>query len=145
MSVIASKRAPSTAARRAGYVVAVVINGAMLFAVNRWPGWDALPFLTDSTRLVLPLVNASIIVGLVVNLVYLVDDSPWLKALGDLTTTAVGLAAAVRVWQVFPFAFTSTFDWELVVRILLAVAIGGSIIGIVVQLVTLFRLAARGR
>ncbi|MBH0122612.1 hypothetical protein I0Q12_25200, partial [Rhodococcus sp. CX] len=90
---------------------------------------------------VLGWVNASIVVGLVANLVYLVRDPRWLKALGDIATTAVGLVALLRIWQVFPFDFgADAFDWPLVVRILLGLVIVGSGIAI---LVTLFTAARR--
>ena len=65
---------PTVGARRFGYVVAVLVNAAMLYAVNRWPGWEVLPFLTADLVLVLGLVNASIVVNLAANLVYLVRD-----------------------------------------------------------------------
>ena len=129
---------PTPAARRAGYVVAVVVNAAMLYLVNRWPGWEAVPFLTDTTVLVIGLVNASLVVGVVANLVYLVADPPRLRALGDLVTTSVGLAAIVRIWQVFPFDVTGT-PWEAVLRVLLALAAFGSGVGIIVALVGVVR------
>jgi hypothetical protein len=117
--------------------VAVLVNAAILYAVNVWPGWQALPFLTDDVSLVLGLVNASILVNVVANLVYVVADPRWLKALGDVLTTGVGLAALLQIWRVFPFDFSgSSFDWALVVRIAVGVAIGGSAIAIVVALVT---------
>jgi uncharacterized integral membrane protein len=136
----AARRRTPPAARRFGYVVAVLINAAMWYAVNRWPGWDVLPFLTDETRRVLNLVNVVIIANLVANLIYLLRDPPWLKALGDIVTTALGTLAAVRIWQVFPFEFAEGgIDWALVVRVLLAVAIVGGAIGIVAAVVKLVR------
>lgn len=48
---------------------------------------------------------------MVANLVYLLHDPRWLKALGDVVTTAVGLVAVLRMWAVFPFDFgDSSFD-----------------------------------
>lgn len=134
------KPRPSRGARRVGYFVAVGVNAAMLFAVNTWPGWDVLPFLTGETEQVIGWVNASIVVSLVANLVYLLDDRRWLRALGDIVTTGVGIVAMVRLWQVFPFDFDAgTLDWALVARILLAVGIIGSVIGVLVALVALVR------
>lgn len=120
-------------ARRVGYVAAALVNAAMLYAVNRWPGWQEVPFLTKDTALVLGLVNATIVVNLVANLVYLARDPRWLIALGDLVTTAVGLAAMVRIWKVFPLDVSDR--WELLVRAVLVVGIVGSAIGIVVAIV----------
>jgi hypothetical protein len=139
MAITTAPHSPAVG-HRFGYAVAVVVNAAMLYAVNAWPGWQAVPFLTDDTAQVIPWVNTSILVGLVANVVYLVRDPAWLKAVGDIVTTAVGLVAMVRIWQVFPLDFgDTTFDWALLARILLGVGIGGSILGIVVSVVRLVR------
>jgi hypothetical protein len=133
-------RRPSATTRRAGYLVAAAVNVAMLYLVNVQPGWEAVPFLTDAVPRVLPLVNASIVAGLVVNLVYLAYDAASVRSLGDLTTGVVGLAALVSVWRTFPFAFSdSSFDWALLVRLVLALAIGGTVLGTVVVLASLAR------
>ena len=140
MATATSRRRPGVGARRGGYLVAAGINGLLLYLVNRRPGWEALPFLTPDTEKVLGVVNASIIAGLVANLVYLVADPPRLRSLGDLVTTGIGLAAMVRIWQVFPFSFEQgDFPWEPVFRWFLAIGIVGSAIGIVVALVSLVR------
>lgn len=119
---------PSRAVRRFGYLVAVMVNAAMLYAVNRWPGWDAVPFLTADTVDVLDLVNASIIVNLAANLLMLWRDPPRLKAAGDLVSTAVGLVAMVAIWRVFPLDLSA--GMERVARTLLVIGLVGSAIGI---------------
>ena len=35
-------------------------------------------------------------------------DPPWLKSVGDLATTGIGLAAAILIWQVFPSTWPLT-------------------------------------
>jgi len=48
--------------------------------------------------------------------------------------------ALVWLWQVFPFDFgDATFDWELLTRWVLGIGIAGSVIAIVVALVSLVR------
>lgn len=127
-------------ARHFGYVVGALVNVALLYLANIWPGWEAVPFLTAETLLVMGLVNASIVSNIVANAVYLVSDPPWLQALGSMVTTTIGLLAIVRIWQVFPFAFgTSSVDWTLVVRVMLIVSIVGSVIAIIVAFVKLVR------
>lgn len=144
MTLVERRTRPSAASRRVGYVVSAAVNAVLLYLVNVRPGWEAVPFLTPATVLVLPLVNASMVVSLVANLVYALYDRAWLKALGDVATTAVGLAALVKVWQVFPLALTdTTLPWETVARVLLAVGIVGSAIGILVAAVALIRGLAR--
>ncbi len=130
-------RRPSPGARRAGYSLAIFFSAALLIILNGSPGWQAIPFLTSETGQVLWLVNLSLAAGIAANLVYLAYDPPWLKTLGDLVTTGIGLAAAIRIWQVIPFALSS--GWSLAVRVLLVVAIVGYCIALVVQIVSLAR------
>ena len=131
---------PTRTARRSGYAIAVIVNAAVLYGANVWPGWQVLPFLTADMALVMGLVNASILTSLAANLVYLASDTPFVKALGDVVTTATALAAAVRMWQVFPFDFgTASFDWALLVRVALVAGMIAGAIQIIVALVSLLR------
>ncbi len=132
-----SARRPSAGARRAGYGLAILLSTALLVVLNASPGWQAIPFLTGDTGQVLWLVNLCLAAGIAANLVYLVYDPPWLRSLGDLATTGIGLVTAIRIWQVFPFDLSS--GWTAAVRALLVVAIAGSCIALVVQIVTLAR------
>ena len=130
---------PPRPARRFGYLIGAAVNGALLWLANVAPGWEALPFLTPEFAVVLPLVNASILAGVIVNLIYVATDPPWLRAAGDLVTAAIGLAAMVALWRAFPFVFTGqSFAWEPVVRLVLGLGIFGSVIGIGAALVALF-------
>jgi hypothetical protein len=126
------RRRASRGSRRAGYVVSILLNLAVLYAINTWPGWDAVPFLTGETADVIGWVNLSIWVGVAANVLYLLADPVALRALGDVVTTAVGVVVVVRVWQVFPFDVSS--GWELVLRVLLVLGMVGSGIGILVAL-----------
>lgn len=133
---------PGPAARRFGYVIGAAVNVALLYLVNGSPGWEAVPFLTDATTEVLGLVNASIAANLVAQLVYLAWDPPWLKALGDLVTTSVGVLAMVRVWQVWPLEFRSGSSLDVMARVLVAVGIVGGLIGVVASVARFFRALA---
>lgn len=131
---------PTPAARRFGYLIAMLINGVLLYLVNVSPGWDVVPFLTHDTTRVIGWVNASIAAGIIANALYLVMDQRWFRAVGEIAVTAIGLAAMVRLWQAFPFAFDDQgVPWHLVVRWLLAIGMVGSAIGIVANLVTFVR------
>lgn len=131
-------------ARRVGYAVSVIVNVIMWVLVNNRPGWRDLPFLTEDFRDILWLVNLSIITGAVANGAFLFYDPAWFKSLGQVGVLSVGLAASARMWQVFPFDFSSyTFPWEGVTRVLLILGIFGSVVAIVVELVKLAKLASR--
>jgi hypothetical protein len=135
-------RRPSTAGRRAGYVVAAAINAVLVWLIHVSPGWDATPFLTADFETVLWLVDLSLVVTIALNVLYLIRDPRWLTAAGAVVTTAIGLAAAVRMLNVFPFDFGDSGFWPVVFRIALWVAVIGSIIGIMANLATVLR--ARG-
>jgi len=144
MAVTAPTRRPGMTARRVGYVIAVAVNVALLYLVNVWPGWSGIPFLTDETTAVLGIVNVSLAVGVVANLLYVAYDSPTLKALGDFVTTGIALGVLIRVWQVFPFDFDeSAVNWHMVVRSVLVVALLGTIVGLVVQFLSVLRAVLR--
>ena len=125
---------------RAGHAVAVVVNLVLLYVINVWPGWDAVPLLTPDTTQVLGLVNASLWVSAIAETTYVITTSAWWRALGDAVTTGVGLAATIRVWQVFPFDLSS--GWEVAARVFLGIAIVGSLVGIVAAISRFIRAMA---
>ena len=140
MTLTAPPLRTSPAARRLGYAVAVLINIAALWLVNIWPGWEAIPFLTAGTAAVVGAVNACIWVNLVVNVVYALDDSAWIKFLGTLASNVAGIFAMLRIWDVFPFDFgDASVDWALVTRVVLVLGIAGSVIAMIAAVVTLAR------
>lgn len=126
------------AATRFGYFVGALVNIALAYLVNQWPGWQSVPFLTQDAAEVVKLVNLSLVAGMLVNLVYVVADPAWLKALGNVITTGIGLAVLVRMLRVFPFDFSGAeLDWEPWVRIGLIVLIvltTLALLGTIVQL-----------
>lgn len=141
----ATKR-PGVLARKVSYALAAVLGAAVWTALNVWPGWSVAPFLSPKTQDVLWAVNLSVIAGVVANLIYLAYDPIWFKAAGDLVTAATGLVTAVVLWRVFPFDFSAySFDWTLVARVIVMIALVGSILAMLVQLMTLVRLAVIGR
>ena len=128
---------PGPSQRSFGYVVAIAVNVGLLYLINESPGWDAVGFLTSETSLVLGLVNASIAAGVAMNSVYLVSDPEWLRALGDVVTTTIGLVALLAIWQVWPIDLPA--PWELLTRWVIGVGVAGSVIGIIVAMVRFVR------
>ncbi len=136
----ARRQRPSVASRRFGYALGITLNVLMIFFINEWPGWQEVPFLTDATNDVLPLLNASLVISAVVNAVYLIADPRWLKALGDAFTAVVSFAVILLVLVVFPFDFSAySFDWAMLVTVMLWIGMIGSAIAVVANLVTLVR------
>ncbi len=131
--------------RRIGSGIGAAVNVAIAWAVNVWPGWEAVPFLTDATTDVLPLVNLSLLVGVLVHLTSIFFEPRWFRALGSTLTTGFSLAVLVRTLQVFPFdfgAYAST--WELIAEGLLIFGIVTTGLALIVQFVQFVRLLAQG-
>ena len=142
MSTSTVAHRPSAGTRRAGYVAAVVVNVVLLWLVNVWPGWQAVPFLTAETTQILGLVNASFVLAVALNVLYLFHDPLWLTTLGTMATTAVGVAVQAKALAVFPFDLSGA--WETVLRVLLVVGLVGTAIAFVVALVSLIRQLSAG-
>lgn len=126
--------------RRIGYIAAILVNLLIYGFINVWPGWESFDFVTIEAADVVPLINLSIAVAIVVNLVYVVYDGYRVKALGEMITSAVTLLVSSVVLSVFPFDFSAyAFPWTLLTGIVLLVAVLGSVIAIIVNLGRLIR------
>ncbi len=127
------------------HLVGALADIALLVVINVSPGWQAVPVLTDAARGVVVAVDISLVVALVINLPCLLVPRPWLGHVGEVVSTAVGLAAVLCVLVVFPFRFgDSAVDWTTVVRLgLISIAVVVAI-ALVVQAVRLV-LAVRFR
>lgn len=127
-----------TAGRRFGYVVAAAVDLAMLWIAGNLLGWGWPAFLTDAFEDLLPFVAASLLVSVVVNLVWVVHDPPWLKHVGQIAMNVIGLVVAVKTWQIFPFDFSGDAAvWDAVVRIVVGVSIVAMVVSTIVELVRL--------
>ena len=131
--------APSTG-RRIGYAAAIVVNLLILGFINVWPGWDSLAFVTADAAGLVSLINLSITVTILLNVVYLAYDGFRFRALGEAITSTITLLVSLVVLAVFPFDFSAyAFPWAVVTRLILLVAVLGSGISIIVNVVKLIR------
>lgn len=135
---------PSASTRRSGYVVALVVNAAMVFVVLNLLDWGVLPFLTEEFTLLVPLIVLSLVASIVANALYLFYDPPWFKTLCQVGLSVISLVVAIRMFQVFPFDFTGYGEaWTGVTRIIVVVAMAGSAISILTESVRLLSRLAR--
>lgn len=121
-----------TAGRRIGNAIGFVVNLVLLvFAQNILElGW--LPFLTDEFETLVPWISFSLIVSMTMNAVYLVNDRPDIRSIGNIAINLITLVVTYQIWQVFPFDFSMyDFDWALVTRIILVLAMVGSGFGVI--------------
>ncbi|MFZ0015073.1 MAG: hypothetical protein WAL25_13265 [Acidimicrobiia bacterium] len=128
--------------RRFGYTIAIAINIAMLFVVQNILAWGWVSFLTDEFAEVVPWISFSLSMSILANLVYELNDSPPVKSAGQVVVNVVSLLATYQIFTVFPFDFsTYTFNWDVVTRIVLILAMVGAGIGAVTEAIKLAAMA----
>jgi hypothetical protein len=120
--------------RQLGYAVAVVLSVVLLFVVNVWPTWRALPFVTNGAIQAVIILNVASFVAIVLNLLCFAVDTAWLKPLTEFINAVFAVVFSMEIWRSFPFDFPSdSVDWPLVTRIVIIAAVVGSVIGMIVQ------------
>lgn len=117
-----------------------VVNGLLLYLVNVWPGWAAVPFLTDDAATVMSVFNISLGVGIIVNIVNAVTDLLSVSAVAEIISSSFAIVVLILTWNVFPFEFDhGVVDWELIVRVVIGFAVAGCLVSIIVQVLLLIR------
>lgn len=130
--------ASKKAARRAGYVTSIAINLAMLVIVQNLLEWGWLPFLTTEFAEVVPWISFSLIASIVANIIYQIDDNQTVKSVGQIAVNLISVWVTYTVLTVFPFDFSGyQFDYEIVARVVLILAIVGAGIGALVEAIKL--------
>jgi hypothetical protein len=123
-----------------GYAVAIVVNAVALYIAVNLLAWDWLPFLTAAFASVLPLLRMSLLATIAVNVAYLWHDPPAFRSAMQIVLSAIAVAVTLRVYDVYPFDFSRYGPaWDVAARVLLMLAIAGTIIGIVVEVVRFAR------
>ena len=119
------------------YVAAIVVNAALIVIANQIVNWDVLTFLTADFNRVLWLINVSLGATILVNALFLFFDPKWFISLCRAVTSSLALVATIRMLQVFPFDFAEypSFDWALLVRVILIITIVATSITILAELV----------
>lgn len=117
--------------RQAGYGIAIAINVAALIVVLNILDWGWFSFLTDDFADVVPWIIVSLVASIAANLVYEFNDAPAVRSVGQILVNLITILVTAQILAVFPFDFSSFgFDWAIVVRVLLIVAIVGAGIGV---------------
>ena len=126
--------------RRFAYGLAIAINIAILVIVQNLTSWDVLPFITSDFDSVVPWISFSLVVTILANAVYMAADDAAVRAGGDVITNLASLLATWQVFVVYPFDFSQyEFAWDFVARLVLVVAIVGTIAGAIVAMTKLAR------
>lgn len=134
------------ASRNVGFGIAVVINVVMLVVVQNILDWGWLPFLTDEFVDVIPWISLSLIALIVTNLIYVFNDSALVRSTGQIGTHLISFLATYQLFRVFPFDFSAyEFNWGIVARVLLVLAMAGAGIGMLAEAYKLVSYEPRAR
>ncbi len=138
-------RTPTLSSRRSnGYLAAILVNAVLLYVANNLLGWGFPRFLTSDFGRVLWIINLSLVATIIVNFAYLGFDGNWFKSATQIGLNALTLTVSVRMYQVFPFDFSSyQFDYTAIARIVIILTIVGTLAAMIVELVKLATAAAQ--
>jgi hypothetical protein len=121
------------AVRRTGYFIAIVVNIVLIYVFNNLVNWH-VPFITERFSEVLWAFNLSIGATIIVNALYLIQDTGRFRHLTQMVLAVLGFNSVYQLYTVFPFVFNSTF-WQTTWRLVLILASVGTAFGFVVELV----------
>ncbi|MFA6099103.1 MAG: hypothetical protein WCV50_06235 [Patescibacteria group bacterium] len=122
--------------KKSEYVFAVICNAIGLFIINSLLKWEA-QFITADWTKVLPYLNFSIILSLVVYFIFIFFDRRGFYFLGRTAMDVVGIFILIKLYLIFPFDFNKFFQlgWlNSVMPWLLLLGVIGIIIGIMVRI-----------
>lgn len=132
------------ATRRLGYGITMLVNAAMILVVNNILEWGWFSWLTNDFELLIPIINLSLMASILVNLAYMVYDAEWFKSMCEIGLLVISITVAVRTFQVFPFDFSAySWDWEATTKMIIAFAIIGMSIALIVNAVKLIVILVR--
>lgn len=130
--------------QRIGYGTTILVDLLMLWIVDNLLDWDVLPFLTAEFDQVSKLIMFSLVASMVAHASLLASERSRSGTLEQAVLAGINLWVAVQVSRLFPFDFSRyDFDWGMVARILLVLAIVGAIVDLVLSLSRLARLTDR--
>lgn len=111
---------------RASFVVAIIFNLIFIYIVNQIPYWD-ISFITSAWIETLWILNLSLVVTIIGNLLFLYYHPQWFRSLAQIVMSAFAFWAIKTLYAVFPFSFSqSSLDlltWFILIILMLGVAI----------------------
>ena len=109
--------------RRFGLFLTILINGAILYAVNYIDLWDYIPYLTKSFTHVREAFSLSLCVTIFMYCTFMAFDRRWFRS---LMQAIANVFAAYSIWifrQVFPLDLTEYFTYWVNIGLLILIGI----------------------
>jgi hypothetical protein len=118
--------------QKSEYFVAIIFNLIFYYIVNNLLNWQVY-FITNSFNEVLWIINLSIIITIIGNIILLVYSPERFRHLMKIILNIVAFIAVYFVYIVFPFNFYNSFyNWGF--SILMILAMIGIIIASIVEI-----------
>ena len=118
--------------QKSEYFVAIIFNLIFLYIVNNLLNWH-IYFVTNAFNEVLWIINLSITVAIIGNVLLLLYSPERLRHSVKIILNIISFIAVYIVWKVFPFNFYNSFyNWGF--NILLILAMIGITIATIVEI-----------
>ncbi|MGZ7048639.1 MAG: hypothetical protein ACXVHW_02005 [Methanobacterium sp.] len=116
---------------KAEYITAIIFGLIFLYIVNNLLNWN-IYFITGALNQVLWIINLSIIVTIIGNILLLAYSPQWFRHVIKIIINIISLISTYFVYIVFPFNFYNSFiNWG--VSIFLILIMIGIVIAIIVE------------
>lgn len=124
--------------RMGNYIASLVLGGVFLWVMNALPSWN-VPVLLESYARALPAINLSLWVQIAMNIVLIFYHPRFFHHLGQIVIAGFSIFAIATIVTVFPLDFSVIVvprgvpSLNLIARLVLIIALGGTAIGAVVH------------
>lgn len=117
---------------RAEFVVAVIVNIILYYVANNLLSWN-ISFIAPSFADVLWIVNYFLLAAIIVNLLFILYHPNWFRNMLQIVTDVLFIITAYTFFTVFPFLVGEGL--VIVLKILIALLIAGSVIALIIHVV----------
>lgn len=114
-----------------GYLVSIIINLIILYAINNLLDWK-IPALTIDFEKVIIYFNYSLSATILINIIFLTYDRKTFKAFAQMIANLFGIYALYKFFVIFPLNFAEQ-NYDLIARIVVVFAIFGTAIGVIIE------------
>lgn len=118
MQAIGPTTRESLSPRRLTYGVVAAVAFGLFLVLNFWPGWQAMPFLTNGMVLTIGSIDLVLWAIIAFHVAYFFSDRPGLHVFAHLVIAFLAMFAFTRLLRTMPFALASGV-WPGVVHWLL--------------------------
>jgi hypothetical protein len=126
--------------KKSEYIAAIIFNLIFIYIANNLLDWD-VPFLTSDFTAVLWLINISLVLTIIFNIVFLAFNSARVRALLKMFLNMISFFVALTFYFIYPLDFSSVSygdTLDLVAKILIIIGIVGSVIGTIAEFAKIF-------